>query len=297
MPDYIYRYAGLFEKSGWKFRIMNGVLWHEYQKMVQPLGPVKAHYSLTQSQAKELFSFFPDALLARYTDWPQEGVRPPNGEWYAVICDKFLDTSEMSKKKRYQVNHGCKNFVVKRITPAFLAEHGYAVFAAAMTNYGFRPDSFPAREEFAKSALKNEGFEDIVHIWGAFHEDKLAAYSIRYTYGKMESNTAVSKYHPDYLKYHVSHALIHTTDEYYLKECGFEYVNSGFCNILHQTNSMSFRIETFGFRKAPVTLYMRYKPLAGLAMRLAYPFRSVLGLLDSRAKALFALEAIRRSQL
>ena len=71
-------------------------------------------------------------LFACYTsdfDFPQ----PTN--WWYVIKDTPFDISALKAKRRYEINKGIKNFVVKKIDPIDYKEEIYEVQVAAFSAY------------------------------------------------------------------------------------------------------------------------------------------------------------------
>jgi len=243
----IERFAELYERRGTHFEIIKDTLWVESNRMVAPVGPAKFNYTISKEDGGYLLTKFPKALLVRYTDGIQNDKLV--GEWYAVICDTFLDLNELPAKNRSEIRRGLKNCDVKMVDSDFIAEHGYHVYASALENYTGAKIKAITENQFKRNILLEKDFHDIRHYWGVLHNDKLIAYSANYIYDTIEVDYTAIKFHPDYLKLYPSYALIYTMNQYYLKEKSFEYVNDGFRNILHQTNIQKYLIEKFRFRK------------------------------------------------
>jgi len=205
-----------------------------------------------------LLAKFPKAFLIRYTDGFQNDTC--DCEWYAVICDTFLDLNELPAKNRSEIRRGLKNCAVRMVDAHLIAEQGYPVYVSAFKRYTGAQIKIITEHQFKKNVLLMKDFNDIRHYWGVFADDKLIAYSSNYIYGTTEVNYATIKFHPDYLKLYPSYALIYAMNKYYLKEKSFEYANDGFRSILHQTNIQNFLIDKFGFKKACTNLNIAYKP-------------------------------------
>ena len=54
------------------------------------------------------------------------------------------------------------------------------------------------------------------------------------------------------------------------------YLCDGARNVSHQTCFQDFLIKYFGFRRAYCKLNIKYRPIVGFAVKLLFPFRSIL---------------------
>jgi hypothetical protein len=291
MNDFINRYLELYKKLGVNFIFYKDIIWREYQKMIIPVGPVKLNYSISKNDAKYLLDKFPNSLMVRISS---NFNLEKKTDWYAVIADTFYDLKDLSSNTRSKVRRGLKNCEVKRIDTKYLAEKGYDVFISAFKRY--KNVNFPniSKEEFKKRKLLLKDFEDIVHFWGVFYKDKLIAYSENYIYDDIEVSYSTIKFHPDYLKFYSSYALIYMMNKYYLENNLVEYVNDGFRSVLHQTNIQKFLIEKFKFKKAYLELDIYYKPFMKLMVNTLCPFKSLVSKFNPKIEALLKLEEIRR---
>ena len=286
------RYIEFYNRLGIKTKLLDKILWREYQRMVIPVGPIKFDYLIKKDEAQFLLSEFPKAVMVRFTfnfDVSQ------NTEWYAVICDKFLELSEIaSANTRSKIRRGLKNCKVELVDADFIARQGYEVYISAFKRY---KDVKPIREkEFIRSVLVSRDFNDIIHYWGVFERNskRLIAYSQNFIFGEIEVNYSTIKFHPDYLKLYPSYALIYTMNKYYLKEKPYEYVNDGFRSIFHETSFQEYLIKKFNFRKAYTRLEVIYRPWLFAFLSITFPFRKFLGKINAKLKALYEMEEIRR---
>lgn len=286
------RFAELYEHLGERVEMLEGVPWVEYNRMVIPVGPVKLNFSVSEKKACVLLSRFPNALAVRCTDG-FENIHCCN-EWYAVICDKFLELVSLSRNTRSKIRRGLKKCIVQRVEPKFISEHGYNVFRSAFRTYkGVKMPNI-TEKDFRERALIMKPFDDIVHHWCVFHQNQLIAYSINYIYDATEANYATIKFHPDFLRVYPSYALFYIMNEYYLKERKFKYVNDGFRNLLHQTNIQDFLMDKLKFEKMYTNLYVFYKPHLSVCLAASYPLRDLIGKVRPKLGALYKLEEIRR---
>lgn len=289
----IERFAALSERLGRSCQIFKGFLWVEYQRMVVPWGPIKLDYSLTTEEAAHLLARFPHALLVRTTS---SFARIPASNWYAVICDQIPslgNKSELSKSSRYELRQALDRCVVRSVDAEWLSQNGYPVYAAAYQRYGSPPGYTEA--EFRRTTELTRDFPDIVHYWAAFVGDVMIGYSKSFLFAPHELEISVLKLHPAYLKVGSSQAINYRILDEYLSSGLVEYVNDGFTTIYHQTQHQDFLIRRLGFRQAPLALQLFYRPLVGGLMKVSYPFRQFIGKFNSKLRALYRLEEIRRS--
>ncbi|MCZ7622168.1 MAG: hypothetical protein M5U24_06740 [Candidatus Kuenenia sp.] len=137
---YIERFTKLFEESGVKSAVYKNTLWGIYNEMVQPIGPVMFDYSLSFEEAKYILNQV-GGILIRWTDG---FVENETKGWYAVICDKFLDISELPSKNRSEIRKGLKNCNIEMVDAGFIAKKGYEVFISAFSRYkGVKKQKLP----------------------------------------------------------------------------------------------------------------------------------------------------------
>lgn len=289
----IARFAELYERLGMQFEILKGILWVEYNNMVIPVGPAKLSYLISEEEARFLLSRFPKALLIRYTDRLNNENYCEEG-WYAVICDEFLDLNKLSKSTRRSIRKGLENCMVKMVNASFIAKKGYNVFISAFEKYkGVRKPGI-TEKEFKEKTLIEKDFDDIIRYWGTFHEGKLIAYSRHFIYDNIEVNCSITKFHPDFLRLYPSYAMRYLMHMHYLKDKSFEYINSGFRNVLHQTNIQEFLIKKFRYKKEYMKLNVVYRPYLSIYLSTTFPVRGVLSKISPKLAALYELEEIRR---
>lgn len=286
------RFLDLLTRRGERALLLDGVIYRRYSNMVVPFGRADVPYRLSDRGSSTALREL-NGVLVRTTG----GFAPPAGgaAWYAVICRRFQDVDEISSSNtRSKLRRGLRNCAVRRITAEELARRGYEVYVSAHDRYrGVEP--YASEELFRSQTLATEGFEDIVHHWGVFCDDELAAYSSNYIFGNTEAFYATLKFHPKYLKKYTSYALFHEMNREYLSELGFTYVNDGFRSILHESDLQDFLEHNFNFEKAYTPLAVRYREPIGAVVRATFPFRRQVARLDRRLEALYEMEAIVRA--
>lgn len=288
--QYIERFAKLYDDLGINYAICKDMLWVPYNRMVQPLGPIKSNYSISSEEARCILREIGGILIRRTDGF--EGKK--SKEWYAVICDEFKGLDPLSQNTRSKIRRGLKRNEIKLIDAPFLVKNGYPVYSKMFkkSQGTGRPDL--SEKEFSGTVINYKNFEDIIHIWGVFNNEKLVAFAINYVFGKLESFYYIVSLDPEYTKEYTSYALYYEMNKYYLEENNFEYVNEGFRNILHKTEIHDYLQNKFLFRKAFTNLYIDYKPYLKTILYGVRPFKFIINKLDPRIDALLLQETIHR---
>jgi hypothetical protein len=200
----------------------------------------------------------------------------------------------MRSEERRQTKRALEACEVRRVDAEFIAASGYEVYLRAYDRYRNATEAIWDEAEFQRRMRLHAPFDDLIHFWGAFRDGALVAFYICDLFDRVEVSYAFGKFHPDHMKAHPAHALIHRMTEYYLTEQHFEYVNDGWRSLVHETNIQDFLIEKFGFRKAWTRLAVHYRWPLGPLVRATFPFRKALGRLKPQLSALYSLETVRR---
>jgi len=283
------RYVEWFNYRGERIEIINDTIYRVYSDMIVPFGPVKDNYVLTKENIAQLFRMLSGKILRHTTTMSSSKTK----EWYAVICDEFISMDKLSSKHRSEMNRGLKNCIVKRIDVDYLSNKGFDVYAKAHQKYSGNVKCI-SENKYKENTKMSGGFDDILHYWGVFQNDKLVAYSTNYIFNKKEVNYTSVKIAPDSLKYYPAYALFYKMNEYYLEKHNFDYVNDGFRSILHHSSVQEYLIKKFNFKKYGLKLHLSYRFPYSVAIRLLYPFRTLIGRIDNRAAAILALESMSR---
>ena len=208
-----------------------------------------------------------------------------------MIKDSFGGMDELSAKMRNQVRKCFKTMRVERISAAYLLANGYEVMVAACANYHVKAVP-PTRDQFEariKNAEENE-------FWGVIDiaTDKLVAFSMNAVTAEC-SEYRTMKAIPKYQKLYAYYGLIYEMNRYYLEERKLKYVNDGARSITNHSNIQPFLIDKFKFRKAYCRLDLTYKWWLGIAVRVLYPFRSMIH--ERRVRAMLDMEAMARAEI
>ena len=205
--------------------------------------------------------------LARYIS---EFDNPKFSKFWYVIKDQFIPIEDFSKNTRNQVKKGLKNCEVKKVSQEYYRENCYDIYKASMLSYEL---SFISREKFEKVQREVENRE----YWVVLEIE--TSTPIAYSNNLIDNescNYAFIKYHPDYLSLYPSYALHYEMDKHYLLDRKMKFVNMGAKTLYHETSVQDFVIQKFKYRKAYCKLNVVYKPIIGLIVKAAFPFRKII---------------------
>lgn len=200
-------------------------------------------------------------------------------EWWYVIKDDPFEIDKLKAKRRYEINKGNKNFLVKEINPKEYKSEIYFIQSEAYKEY---PEKY--RPHIDQNRLLNEIDNwSFYKAYGAFelNSDKMYGYALLnrkddYIY------YAVHKVVPKYESLSINAAVINkilVDHSDFLASGG--YICDGSRNILHETRFQDYLEKYFGFRKAYCILHIKYRSLVKLMVWILYPFRKWLFKMDN----------------
>ena len=284
------RRAELLELRGSSFLIHKDTIWCNSNGIIQPIGPAKFDYSISVNEAKYILK----RLKGRLIRWTDGFSDKKCSEFYAVICKKPIELEKIPAKRRSEIKRGLNNCIVEKVSTKFVAENAYEVYIRSFDRYRNVRVPKISEQAFKNNMLATAEFEDIHDYWVVFYKNKLIAYAHVNLYDKIEAEYTHISFHPEYLQYYPSYALLYKMNEYYLKEMAFEYVNDGFRNLLHQTNIQEFLQKKFNFHKANTNLFVLYDNMLEILISFSYPFKNILKIFSPKLEALYRLEHIKR---
>jgi len=293
MANYLDELAALYDAKRLPYFIHNGVFWHLYSRMVEPLGPYQQQIKITDEESKMLLAKL-GGILIRWTGFPNFEEIAAGEQWFALTSRSHYELNDMNTKYRSKFKKAFKTNNAQRVDGKFIAEEGYAVYRRAYLRYGANSNNFVDESEFRKNTLVEASFPDLVQFFAVFHNDVLAGYSKCFRYDSLEAHYLVTKYDPDYLKFDISLPLIFAKNEYYLGENRVKCVSSGFKQLDHQTDVHEFYIRNFKFQKSPLPLHIRYGLGANLLLTLGRPVRNLLMQTNPKLNAFFRQDDIFR---
>lgn len=235
-------------------------------------------------------------LLARYTTEFDCGYET---NWWYVIKNTPFDKNALKAKRRYEINKGNRNFIVKEITPAEWSEDIYRVAVAAYKTY---PKSYRPNIEHNAFILGVKSWK-FYKVYGAFsvEDGTLCGYVClrkEAFYIELCTMKAIPERERLGLNAAMMYRILNEHSEF-LKTGG--YICDGERSILHETAFQEYLEKYFGFRKAYCQLSIIYNPKYSWGVEIAYRFRKLLNKIDfipliRTANALLKMEEINRNQ-
>ena len=219
--------------------------------------------------------------------------------WY-IIKDTPFDILSLKAKRRYQINKGLKNFIVREINPFDYKE---ILFEIQMEAYSAYPKKY--RPVLNKEiVLKNiESWNEYV-VFGAFFREteELVGYALMFERDGRCIDYKALKVKPDFEKYAVNAALVEGILQRYksfISEGG--YICDGSRNINHETAFQDYLEKNFGFRKAYCKLHIVYNPKIEWFIKILFVFRKIILKLDAikivhQINGVLRMEEIRREE-
>lgn len=283
------RYIAWLLRQGVQLYKGQNIHWRVYNGGLVPASPSPQFVELSDAEAHSLLEES-GAWFCRYSSQPSQ---TETGWWY--IAHDGVTNQRLSSNTRSKVNRGRRNCVVRPIEPQWLASHGYEIYRSAHERY---KNAVPlSKETFARNVAGSAGgpFE----YWGVFVAQELAAYC-QCIVEEENVDTSVTRFHPAYLKYYPSYALISGLIEIYVEKRGLALSN-GDRSISHETNFQDFLIK-MGFQKKYCRLNVAYRRELDVLVRMTFPFRKIIAALPDRGvlhkvNAVLFQEELRRQCL
>lgn len=276
---------------------MNTDGWKYYNYAVLPTTKPHEEPDLTPVKSGSIWKMGDKTpLLVRWTSDYDCGNET---NWWYVVKDTPFDISALKSKRRYEINKGNKNFLVKEIEPEKYAEDIYRVAVAAYETY---PKSYRPNTEH-DSFIENIRRWDFYKVYGAFsiEDDSLCGYACL-SRKDMYISFVMMKVIPAKEKLGLNAAIVcHMLldHEQFLSDGG--YICDGARSIQHETAFQDYLEKYFGFRKAFCQLHIVYNPKYKPLIHMAYLFRKVFKKICfipgvGKINALLRMEEINRSE-
>jgi hypothetical protein len=263
---------GLFlnELYGTLLRV-DGVDWYDYSGFMMPAYLPHCRPLITAEMARMVVH----TSGRPFARWDAEfGRNEPSDWWYVLKKGEWSIDGVSDKKKRWMIRQGQKNFTVRKMIREDILKYCPLVAQKAATRYkgDFEAETQEAMEKQVAAAEKVPG---VLEYMGCFHEDTLVSYSENY----IQDNAvflANIRHDPAFLNQYSSYGLLNGILEYYLNEKRFCYVLDGCRSLYHKTQFQDHLMKVFGFTKEYALLNVAYSGTFGMAVKLTYPFRSIV---------------------
>lgn len=234
-------------------------------------------------------------LFARWTSDFDCGYET---NWWYIIKDSSFDISRLKSKRRYEINKGNRNFIVKEIIPTEWCEEIYNISMAAYETYSkaYKPNIT------YNSFISDDKNWNFYKVYGAFSikDESLCGYACLI---KKETyiDFCMMKAMPMYEKWGLNASIINkilVDHEEFLSNGG--YICDGARSIQHETAFQDYLEKYFEFRKAYCKLHIAYRPSIKMALKILYPFRTIIKRYKGfsviqKINALLEMETINRS--
>ncbi len=264
-------YGRFLKEMGSTVLCLEGVEWFGYSGFMVPAYLPHCCPPITAEMARTVVS----TSGLPFARWDSEFGREESGDWWYVLKKgEWSIDGVCDKKKRWMIRQGQKNFTVRRLTRDDILTRCPLVAQKAATRY---KGEFVAetRETIEKQVAAADKVPGVLDYMGCFHEEALVSYSENY----IQDNAvflANIRHDPAFLNQYSSYGLLHGILEYYLNEKRFSYVLDGCRSIYHKTQFQDHLMKVFGFIKEYALLNVAYSGAFGMAVKLAYPFRSIV---------------------
>lgn len=235
------------------------------------------------------------ALFAR---WTTDFDCSKETNWWFIIKEAPFDFDNLNATNKKHIRQGLKKCNVRIINAEEEVEALYRVYEEAYVKYK-NYDNKIDYKQFCCGV--KEAVKDGVEYWGAWDSEKKLIGWVTVKNHNKYVQTITAKFSANYLNLRASDALYYHILTYYLNELKVGYVCSGERSINHITNTQEYKIKTFGYRKVYCKLNIAYSPKINWCIKILYPFRKILKLLDRitvfhRINAVLKMESLVREQ-
>jgi flagellar biosynthesis/type III secretory pathway ATPase len=138
-----------------------------------------------------------------------------------------------------------------------------------------------SEETLANYAAAAEKIPGVLEYIGCFYGGTLVSFSENY----IQKNAvwlANIRHDPAYLNEYSSYGFMDGILDYYLNQKKMDYVLDGCRSIHHKTSFQEHLAKVFGFTKEYAILNVKYSAGFKIAVKLAYPFKSIFWRLSDK---------------
>jgi hypothetical protein len=291
-------YAKILKEQGHHIIEEDGVFWYEYQGFMMPAYLPHCVPEIGIDGVSKVLK----QTKKPFIRWDSNFGRLKEGQWWYILKRGSWDVEDVkSKKKRWMIRQGKKNFTVRPLSYDEVLDLCPKVALAAATRYRGDKD-VEDRSILLKRVNAGIKVPGVLEYIGCFKDSRLVSYSENY----IQANAvwlAIIRHDPDYLNEYSSYGLMDGILDYYLNLKQYDYVLDGSRSIHHKTNFQEHLFAVFGFSKEYAVLNVLYNPGFSLLVKICYPFYRVFDWLDNKIhnsivaniNAVLKQEFIRRS--
>lgn len=271
------KYAQLLKEQGNYVIKVEGIDWYDYSGFMMPAYLPHCCPTVTQEVALKVLR----ESGRPFVRWDTQFRKVENSEWWYVLKRGPWAVEDIKdKKKRWMIRQGKERFSVRPLTFDEVLSKCPKVAQLATARYKGETEveTHEILEGRVGAASKIAG---VLEYIGCFHEDALVSFSENY----VQDNAvwlANMRHDPAFLNKYSSYGFLNGILDYYLNEKKMDYVLDGCRSIHHRTHFQDHLIRVFGFTKEYAILNIKYSKKFGTAIRLAYPFKSIVRALSSK---------------
>lgn len=292
-------YAEFLREQGDDVLNIDGIDWWGYSGFLMPAYLPHKIPEITLENANEALRVSGRPFVRWETNFDSLG-RP--SEWWHVLKRGRWDLSQItSKKRRYLIRQGRKNFQVRVMEENEILELAPLVAQAAINRY----EGFAAPEDkalFYRRLEAGRRVPGVLEYVGCFQGSRLVSWAENHLHGGGVWMTTI-RHDPNFLNLSSSYALVDGLLEIYLNQSRADYVLDGCRNIHHRTEFQAQLEKAFAFERVFSKLNVAYGQAFGLGVRAASPFSGIVFALTAKhsgrvidnVAAVLRQEAIRRS--
>jgi hypothetical protein len=271
------KYAQLLKEQGNYLVTVEGVDWYDYGGFMIPAYLPHCCPTFTQEVALKVLC----ESGRPFVRWDSRFGGVENSEWWYVLKRGPWAVEDIKdKKKRWMIRQGKRHFSVRPLDFDEVITKCPEVARLAAARYKGRAE-VESEETLRKSIAAAKKVPGILEYIGCFYKDVLVSFSENYIHenGVWLANM---RHDPDYLNQYSSHGFLNGILEYYLNQRKMDYVLDGCRSIHHRTQFQDHLIKVFGFTKEYAILNIKYSKAFGIAVELAYPFKSIVWALSNK---------------
>lgn len=188
-------------------------------------------------------------------------------QWWYTINDRGYDIASTTAKRRYEINKGVKNFIIRLVDPTDCIDELVEISKAAFEAYPaeYHPDINSITREWFEQYLIQLNKKGVIHEFYAAYNSENHMCGFLHIEKRKDGvvNLNQQKVIPAYEKLNINFALLHFVLSSYNDDikAGKVVFSNGQRNIRHKTAFNDFLCKYFGFRKAYARLYIKFPPV------------------------------------
>lgn len=201
--------------------------------------------------------------------------------WWYCIKDTPFDIDKLKAKRRYEINKGKKNFVVKEICTKNYINKLFDIEKQAFLGW---PEKYRPKLD-RKIFMENIKQENFYKVYGAFERttENLCGYATLKKTNEKVIEFVSLRVDPKYEKDGINAALVNEIlcdNNDFIDDYG--YIYDGSRSINHETAFQDYLEKYFDFRKAYCKLHIKFKFPLSIIIKLCFCLKKVIYKMDNK---------------